>query len=148
MSLLAKVNLPPVWLIGFIGLAWVIAKAWAPLGAGFAWAGWGLIGASLIVFVLAVVQFRRAGTTIVPGEAPTALVEGGPFRLSRNPIYLADLIILAGVALILGSPAALLLVIPFQQVLLRLFILREEAILEHDLGTSYLAYKARVRRWV
>ncbi|MDH3667286.1 MAG: isoprenylcysteine carboxylmethyltransferase family protein [Paracoccaceae bacterium] len=148
MSLLAKLNLPPVWLIGFIGLAWVIAKAWAPLGAGFAWAGWGLIGAALILFAWAVIQFRRAGTTIVPGEAPSALVEGGPFRLSRNPIYLADLLILAGIALILGAPLALLLIVPFQQVLVRLFILPEETILERDLRAPYLAYKARVRRWL
>ena len=147
MSLLARLNLPPVWLVGFIALAWAIAQPWAPLGAVFGWLGWGLVGAAVAVFVWAATEFRRAGTTIVPGEAPSALVETGPYRYSRNPIYLADLVVLAGVALIFRSPLGLLLIFPFQQVLLRLFILREEAVLEHDLGQPYRDFKARVPRW-
>ena len=54
--------------------------------------------------------------------------------------------ILAGVALILGAPLALILLVPFRAVLLRLVILPEEAVLERDLGQAYLDYKARVRR--
>ena len=56
--------------------------------------------------------------------------------------------ILAGVALILGSPLALILVIPFQQVLLRLFVLPEEAVLARDLGQPYRYFMARVPRWI
>lgn len=148
MSLLARLNLPPVWLALFLGLAWAIAQVSAPLGAALAWPGWALVAAGLGLAVWAAVAFRRAGTTIMPGEPPSALVEAGPYRFSRNPIYLADLAILAGAALILGSPLALVLLVPFQQVLLRFFVLPEEAVLERDLGESYRDYRARVRRWL
>ena len=148
MNHLVQINVPTTWYIGFIALTCIIAQVWAPLGAFFAWIGWVLVAVALVVFVWAAVQFRLAGTTIVPGEEPSALVSGGPYRFSRNPIYLADLVILAGVALILGSPVALLLVIPFQQVLLRLFILPEEAILKRDLGQPYRYFMAKVPRWI
>ena len=148
MSVLARLNLPPVWLALFIGLAWVVAQVSAPLGDALRWPGWGLVAAGLGLMLWAALAFRRAGTTIMPGEPPTALVEAGPYRFSRNPIYIADLAILAGAALVLGAPLALLLLVPFQQVLLRLFILPEEAVLERDLGACYRAYRARVRRWL
>ena len=139
-------NTPPVWLTGFIVAAWGMARLWAPLGNALVWPGWALVVAGVALAVWSAVAFRRAGTTIVPHQAPSALVESGPYRFSRNPIYLADLVILAGVALILGAPLALILLAPFREVLLRLFILPEEAVLERDLGPAYLDYKARVRR--
>lgn len=151
MSRLARLDLPPVWLALFLVLAWGIAQAHAPLGdrlaeAGWA-AGWALVALALGIVGWAALAFRRVGTTIMPHEAPSALVEGGPYRWSRNPIYLADLMILAGAALILGAPLALVLLLPLQQVLLRRFILPEEARLEQALGEVYRTYKARVRRW-
>jgi len=57
-------------------------------------------------------------------------------------------LVAAGLALILGSPLALMLLAPLQQVLLRVFVLREEAIIEGTLGQSYCDYKARVLRWI
>lgn len=148
MSLLARLNLPPVWLALFIALAWGIAQISAPLGGPLAWAGWALVALAVALFIWAALAFRRAGTTIVPHEPPSALVERGPYCWSRNPIYLADLMILAGAALIFGAPLALVLLVPFREVLLRLFILPEEATLERDLGPPYRVYKARVRRWL
>ena len=148
MSPLRRLNLPPVWLALFIALAWVVAQVSAPLGPALRWPGWALVVAGLGVMVWAALAFRRAGTPIMPGEAPSALVARGPYRFSRNPIYVADLAILAGAALILGAPLALLLLVPFQQVLLRLFVLPEEAVLERDLGQPYRDYRARVRRWL
>ena len=96
----------------------------------------------------AVIAFRRARTTIIPHQPPSALVETGPFRFSRNPIYLADLIILAGWCLGLGAPAALILLIPLWWVLRARFILPEEDRLARHLGSAYTDYKARVRRWI
>ncbi len=139
-------NSPPAWLAGFIAAAWGMARLWAPLGDALVWPGWALVGAGVAQAVWSAVAFRRARTTIVPHQPPSALVETGPYRFSRNPIYLADLVILAGVALILGAPLALILLVPFREVLLRLFILPEEAVLERDLGRAYLDYKARVPR--
>jgi protein-S-isoprenylcysteine O-methyltransferase Ste14 len=148
MRLLAKANYPPVWLLLFIAAAWGVARVSAPWGPAAAWSGWALIGAAAGLMVWAALAFRRARTTIVPHEPPSALVATGPYRFSRNPIYLADLAILAGAALVLGAPLALVLLAPFQQVLLRLFVLPEEALLERELGQPYRDFKARVRRWI
>jgi protein-S-isoprenylcysteine O-methyltransferase Ste14 len=148
VRLLAWINYPPTWLALFLAAAWGLARLWAPWGDAAAPAGWALVAAGLALTLWAALAFRRARTTIVPYEPPSALVETGPYRLSRNPIYLADLIIFAGAVLILGAPLALLLLVPLQQVLLRVFVLHEEAILEDRLGRDYLDYKARVRRWL
>ena len=139
-------NMPPVWLIGFMAAAWGLARLWAPLGDMLLWPGLGLVAVGIALIVWSALAFRRARTTIVPHQPPSALVEAGPYRFSRNPIYLADLVTLAGAALILGAPLALILLVPFREVLLRLFILPEEAVLERDLGPAYLDYKARVPR--
>ncbi len=84
----------------------------------------------------------------MPHRDPSALVADGPYRFSRNPIYLADLGILAGWSLWLGTPLGLLLVWPLKVVLERRFVLPEESVLARDLGRPYLDWKARVRRWV
>ena len=141
-------NTPPAWLIGFIAAAWGLARLWAPLGEALVWPGRGLVAAGIALIVWSALAFRQARTTIVPHRAPSALVEAGPYRLSRNPIYLADLVILAGAALIFGAPLALILLVPFREVLLRLFILPEDAVLERALGRAYLDYKTRARRWL
>jgi protein-S-isoprenylcysteine O-methyltransferase Ste14 len=141
-------NLTPVWLAAFIVAAWGIARLSTSLDDILVWPGWVLIATGIALTIWSAVAFRRVKTTIVPHQSPSALVDTGPFRFSRNPIYLADLVILAGVALILSAPLALLLLVPFQQVLLRLFILPEEATLARDLGQPYLQFKAKVRRWL
>jgi protein-S-isoprenylcysteine O-methyltransferase Ste14 len=147
MKLLQHLNTPPVWLIGFIAIAWGLARLWAPLEDALVWPGWALVAAGITLIIWSALAFLKARTTIVPHQAPSALIETGPYRFSRNPIYLADLVILAGVALILGAPLALILLVPFREVLLRLFILPEEVVLERDLGRAYLDYKDRSRRW-
>jgi protein-S-isoprenylcysteine O-methyltransferase Ste14 len=141
-------NLPPVWLAAFIAAAFGMAEFSAPFGDTLAWPGWILIGAGIALAAWSAVAFRKARTSIVPHRSPSALVDTGPYRFSRNPIYLADLVILAGAALILGAPLALILLVPFQQVLLRLFVLPEEALLTRELGRPYLDFKKRVRRWL
>lgn len=141
-------NYPPVWLLAFMALAWGIAQGHAPLGQSLLWPGRAVIVLGLALMVWAAIAFRRARTSIVPHEIPSALVETGPFRHSRNPIYVADLIILAGWTLSLGAPLALALLWPFQQVLLRLFILPEEDRLSVHLGEPYRLYRTRVRRWL
>lgn len=93
-------------------------------------------------------SFRRARTSLVPIRPATALITDGPFRFTRNPLYLSLALLYLGIALWLGVfwpivlvPALLLLV---QQVV----ILREEAYLESRFGEAYRAYRARVRRWL
>ena len=143
------IDLPPVWLALFAALGWVQA-AWAPFGAfgGFGdWLGAGLVAAGLGLAVAAAVQFRRARTTIIPHEMPTAIVTSGVYRISRNPIYLGDALILAGLGLRWDSVLALVLVPVFVAVITRRFILPEEARLRARFGAEFDAWAARVRRW-
>jgi protein-S-isoprenylcysteine O-methyltransferase Ste14 len=141
-------NYPPVWLVGFMALAWLIARVHAPWGGAYGVFGYILMGLGVAITVWSALAFRKSRTTIVPHQPPTALVRTGPYRFSRNPIYLADMVVLAGWCLALGSPWGLLLLVPFYFVLLRLFILPEEARLTAYLGKDYVSYRDEVRRWI
>jgi protein-S-isoprenylcysteine O-methyltransferase Ste14 len=97
---------------------------------------------------LSVRRFRLAGTSVVPGEKSTALVVEGPYRFTRNPIYIAFMLVYFGLALILTSLWVLLLLIPVLIVLQRGVVLREEDYLERQFGETYRKYQARVPRWL
>lgn len=141
-------DLPPVWLAAHMALAWGMAEVWAPLGTALLWPGRALIVAALLVMVWAAVTMRRHRTTLMPGAAPDALVTGGPFRWSRNPIYLADLVILAGWCLSLGTVAGLLLLIPLHRVLTRRFVEPEERRLAAAFPEAFRTFATSTRRWV
>lgn len=139
---------PQAWFLAFLALAWGTGRNWPlPLGWGGS-AGAYLIGAGLCLVVLAVFQMRRARTTVMPGRAPDALVTGGVFRLSRNPIYLGNAVLLAGFCLIWDAPQALILVPFFMELIRRRFILHEEAALRAGFGGAYDDWASRVRRWI
>jgi protein-S-isoprenylcysteine O-methyltransferase Ste14 len=102
----------------------------------------------LILNVLADRSLRRHMTTVKPWEKSTALVTDGVFRLSRHPMYLGMVLMLAGVAILLGSltpwSAFLALVLVFEA----RFITAEESALEGTFDEAYRAYKKQVRRWI
>lgn len=138
---------PPVWLLAHMALAWVLALVWAPLNIEGRIIGGLVIILSLALMGWTAVTLSRAGTTIVPGGVPTALVTSGPFAISRNPIYLADLGVLFGFALAVGQPLAIVLVWPLKAVLEARFIRHEEAVLmEHD-PEAFKEYAGVVSRW-
>ena len=121
-----------------------------PLGGGMAgtWVGWLLVGVGLALFAWTLWTFARHRTTVNPYKAASALCTGGPFRFSRNPIYVGDWSILAGVSLVLQTLWPLLFA-PLIWVLLRYGVIRhEEAHLEAKFGEAYRNYRARVRRWL
>jgi protein-S-isoprenylcysteine O-methyltransferase Ste14 len=110
-------------------------------------AGIALTLAAIALFVASVRRFRAAGTP-VPGNQPTtAMVGSGPYRFSRNPIYLAFSLLQLGLAFWVNSAALLLALIPAIVLLSLVVIPREERYLEAKFGAQYLAYKAAVRRW-
>lgn len=140
---------PPVWLLVFLVIAWAQAR-WLPVWpAGGVWraAGWALIVGAVLIFVLAVAEFRRARTTILPREEPERMITGGIYRHSRNPIYLADAMILAGAAL-LQDVGALVLVPVFMAVISRRFIAGEEAALAARFAGAYREWAGNTRRWL
>ena len=145
-----RLDYPPVWLAGFVALAAVIgAVAPGPeLGIAGSVAGTSLLGLGVVLAVLAAMRFRRAATTIVPHREPDALITTGIYRFSRNPIYLGDLLILAGLALLFDAPLALVLLPVFGVVLTRRFIAPEEARLRAAFGAAFEDYARRTRRWL
>ena len=118
----------PLWLRLCLGLA--------ILGAGFA-----LLGAALAGFV-------RAGTRAEPWKPSTALVVGGVYRLTRNPMYLGMALAYAGIALFFDCWLTLVLLIPALLTIHFGVILREEAYLTGVFGEDYRAFMQGSRRWI
>jgi protein-S-isoprenylcysteine O-methyltransferase Ste14 len=91
---------------------------------------------------------KRAGTNIRPDQPTLAIVTDGPFRFTRNPLYLAATGLYVAVALLVNTLWPLLLLVPMLVVLQWGVIRPEERYLEAKFGESYREYRARVRRWV
>ncbi len=142
------IDYPPVWLAGFMALGWGVSHLGRIESDALLWLGRVLILAGVAMALWAARSFWLSKTTIVPHREPTALVESGPYRYSRNPIYVADLLILAGWVFTLGAPHLLVLLAPFAWILQRNFILPEEERLRSHLGEPYVGYCDRVRRWI
>lgn len=105
-------------------------------------------GAVLGLGLWPVVLFRRSGQSEIPWTPTPSIVERGPYRFTRNPMYLQMVLVCVGVAIILANLWILLLT-PFCAWALRHFAIRpEEEYLERKFGASYLEYKGRVRRWL
>ena len=91
---------------------------------------------------------KRAGTNVRPDQPSLAIVTDGPFRFSRNPMYLATTGLYLGITLLVNTPWPLILLSPMLLVLHWGVVRREERYLEAKFGEPYRAYKSRVRRWI
>jgi protein-S-isoprenylcysteine O-methyltransferase Ste14 len=91
---------------------------------------------------------KQHETTVKPSEAPVALVMCGVYGVSRNPMYLGFVLILLGMALLLGSLSAFFILPPFAGVMEVVFIRKEERMMDAAFGREWRAYRAKVRRWI
>ena len=91
--------------------------------------------------------FKKKETPILPGQKPTALVIEGPYKFTRNPMYLGVTTALLGIAIYLRDVLAFLAPIIFFMFVSIRFIPREEKLMEKLFGKKYLEYKKKVRRW-
>ena len=119
-------GMPPV----IRAVAWILIVAWL-----------GMSGSAVFLF-------RRAGTTPHPMRPTTAIVMHGPYRFTRNPMYVSLVALYIGVTLFVNSLWPLVLLPMVVMLVQRLVIIREEAYLEAKFGEEYRAYKTRVRRWI
>lgn len=116
--------------------------------------GWGApVGLVLIVggvalFRYAVVSFKRLQTSPKPHKPTTAIVTAGPFRYTRNPIYIGFTLVQLGIALLSRSGWILAALVPVITVVRYGVIAREERYLERKFGDEYLRYRRSVRRWI
>ena len=92
--------------------------------------------------------FKKTGTTVKPFEVSTTLVTSGAFRYSRNPMYLGMVMILTGVAFLLGALSPFIIIPIFAITMDRAFIVTEEKMLDECFGSKWKQYKADVRRWI
>jgi protein-S-isoprenylcysteine O-methyltransferase Ste14 len=145
-----KNKFPPAFLFSTIVI--MIALHLLLPGSQIIRAPWRYLG--LIPFVLGNVlnaladqAFKQHETTVKPFAESTYLVTYGVFRLSRNPMYLGFVLILVGIAVLLGSLTPWIGVIVFPFLMQYRFIRIEETMLEARFGSTWLEYKQRVRRW-
>lgn len=146
------IDLPPVWLAAFCVIAWVQADRFAyGLSFGGSWAdfvGGILVGGGILLALLAAMEFRRHRTTIIPHQEAARLITSGIFKRSRNPIYVGDVLILAGLILRWDAVLSLPLIPIFVWILERRFIIPEEDRLRRKFRHEWGRYENKVRRWV
>jgi protein-S-isoprenylcysteine O-methyltransferase Ste14 len=146
------IDIPPVWLAGFLALGWV-QKTYYAYGLSLGSAvtdllGGLLVGGGVLLIALAVYEMRQKRTTIIPHLEADQLVTSGIFKRSRNPIYLGDAMILAGFLLYWDAVIGLPLVPVFVWVIEKGFIEGEENRLRRKFGQSFVTYEGKTRRWV
>lgn len=111
-------------------------------------AAWLLVAACAGLLAWSFVWFARQKTTVIPNRPARALVLDGPFRFTRNPLYLALAFLAIGAGLWLNTWWVLILLLPAIALVDHFVIRREEAYLRRRFGAEYDAYTARVRRWL
>ena len=130
---------------GLLHFLWPLPLVRHPVAAPI---GVAVVLVAVVLFISSVRTFRNAGTP-VPGNLPTTtIVRSGPYRFSRNPIYLAFSVLQVGVALWVDSLWLLITLVPAWALMSFWVIPREERYLEARFPSEYPAYKASVRRWL
>jgi len=110
--------------------------------------GYTIIALSLILFGLVLREFSRSSTSIDHRKSTTAIISSGPFRYSRNPVYLSLTILAIGVSFVVDSLWVIIMTIPAILIVHYAVILKEEAYLIKIFGDKYRHYMNSVRRWI
>jgi protein-S-isoprenylcysteine O-methyltransferase Ste14 len=110
--------------------------------------GWPLVACGLAVGFLGAREMRRAETNLDPYKPATAVVTGGPFQFTRNPLYLSMTMVYGGISALANALPPVLLLPIVLRLMRRGVIEREERYLERKFGDVYLQYKAEAPRWI
>lgn len=151
--MLKWIDLPPVWLGICLVIAW-LQSAYFPMGLGFGDAaladfiGGTLVGGGIVLSLLAIYEFRRHKTTVIPHRDAAKMVQSGIYSRSRNPIYLGDAMILAGLIVNWGAVLSLPLVPIFVWWIEKHFIIPEENRLRRKFRADFARYCEKTRRWI
>ncbi len=141
---------PPVWALAFVLAAWLVGRVMglaAPLQ--FPLIGWAVFAIGFLISASGRRAFARAGTEVIPASKKNStLVVAGPFKYTRNPMYLGILVATVGLALVIGTIAASAAPVVFFLFVNFISIPYEEDKMERQFGDEYRAYKARIRRWI
>ena len=135
-------------IIAGLGLNWLMPLPFLPLKLALVWLGAAVFGLALALAVWAITTMARAGSNVPTNLPTTTIVEAGPYRFTRNPIYLGMFLGLIGLTVALDNLWLLVMLVPFAIVIRSGVVAREEAYLERKFGDVYRSYRSRVRRWL
>jgi protein-S-isoprenylcysteine O-methyltransferase Ste14 len=139
---------PLAWglaVIAGLALNWLVPLPFLPAEQLPGWLGAMVFVLALALFAWAIVTITRAGSNVPTNRPTTTIVESGPYRFTRNPIYLAMFLGLTSLAIVFDSLWLLMMLVPFALVIRFGVVAREEAYLERKFGD---VYRSRVRRWL
>ncbi len=140
---------PPVYGLGLLGLCKGLSSLLPlPVDISSPQLGMALALPGLGLMLWAWLHFLKKKTTPIPTKEPNALVMDGPYRFTRNPMYLGLLPLLASVVFFTGAPVYLLSPVGFYFIIDRLFIPYEEAKLERLFGEEFILLKSKTKRWI
>ena len=142
---------PLAWALAIIAgfaLNWLMPLPFVPAAAPAGWLGGAVFVVALALAAWAITTITRAGSNVPTNMPTTSIVDTGPYRFTRNPIYLGMMLELVGLAIAFDSLWLLLTLVPFALVIRYGVVAREEAYLERKFGELYRRYRALVRRWL
>lgn len=143
---------PPFLALALVLVAWLLDWRLDPpriVSWPWAWLGAALIALALALITWALRLFHGRDTTHDPRGRPSRMVTEGPYRFTRNPMYVGLTAILAGIGLLVGTwPFVAVPPIAFVVLVSSFYIRREERIMESVFGAEYVEFRRRVRRWL
>ena len=142
---------PLAWglaVIAGLALNWLVPLPFLPADLPAGWLGAMVIVLALALFAWAIVTITRAGSNVPTNRPTTTIVESGPYRFTRNPVYLGMFLGLTGLAIAFDNLWLLMMLVLFALVIRYGVVPREEAYLERKFGNVYRGYRSRVRRWL
>ena len=141
---------PPIIFLCAILLGILLSRAWSLhlISPSVRLLGPLVTACAVVLFLLSYREFRRAGTSVQGSKRSTVIVRTGPYRFSRNPIYLAFILLVLGLSVWLNNLWLLVTLVPPVAIIALLVVPREEQFLERNFNEQYSSYKAQVRRWL
>lgn len=143
---------PPIaWALAIVvgsGANWLLPLRFVPTPIPHRWIGAILFAAGFALAIWAVLAFRKAGTRVETYKPTTAIAATGPYRFTRNPIYIGMFLAQTGLGIGFDNLWFLVTLVPFYLTIRHGVVAREERYLEQKFGAAYLTYKSRVRRWL
>ena len=142
---------PLAWglaVIAGLALNWLVPLPFLPVDLPAGWLGAMVFILALALVAWAIVTITRAGSNVPTNLPITTIVASGPYRFTRNPIYLGMFLGLIGLAIAFDNLWLLMMLVPFALVIRYGVVAREETYLERKFGDVYRRYHTRVRRWL
>ena len=142
---------PLAWglaVVAGLALNWLVPLPFLPADLPAGWLGAMVFVLALALFAWAIITITRAGSNVPTNRPTTTIVERGPYRFTRNPIYLGMFLGLIGLAIAFDNLWLMMMLVPFALVIRFGVVVREEAYLERKFGDAYRGYRSCVRRWL